>query len=122
MRHHIRPMVNRRYVMSSFTVYVAAGGLFVLAMDFIAPSAGTGLRVAAWPTIDDGITHVDRTHKSDRLTPPATVVDKRHAPVQQSPRVLIGCDPVFSPFSSAARLNFSARCVADVASTWKTPV
>ena len=109
--------------MPSFTVYVAAGGLFVLAMDFIAPSAGTGLRVAAWPTIDDGITqYVDRTHKTDRLTPPATVVDKRHAPVRQSPGVLIGCDPVFSPFSSAARLNFSARCVAAVASTWKAPV
>lgn len=110
--------------MPSFTIYVTAGGLFVLAiMDFIAPSAGTGLRVAAWPSIDDGITqYVDRTHKSDRLKPPATVVDKRRAPVRQSPGVLIGCDPAFSPFSSAARLNFSARCVADVASTWKAPV
>jgi hypothetical protein len=107
--------------MPSFTAYVTAGGLFVLAMDFVAPPIGAGLLGAAWPTIDDGITqYVDRTHKSDRLTLPA--LDKRHAPVRQSPGVLVGCDPAFSPFSSAAQLNFSARCVADVSSTWKTPV
>ncbi len=109
--------------MPNFAAYVTAGGLLVMTIDFIAPAARTGLPVAARPTIDRKIAqvitqYVDRTHKGDRLTLPATVADKRHTPVRHSSKALIGCDPVFSPFSPAARLNFPRRCVVEVASAW----
>ena len=110
--------------MSSFAAYLAAGGVLLLTMDFIAPPAGIGLPVAAWPAIDAGsLQYVDRTHKGDRLTVPATVVDKRQVPATaRRPGMLIGCDPVFSPLSAAARLNFAGRCVADTRTTDRAPV
>ncbi len=92
--------------MRSSGIYLAAGILVVLAMDFIAPPAGLDLNVAAGPVLERGSTiqFVDRTHKSDRLAlPPA---------VGKPPAQLVGCDPVFSPLSAAARANISRHCLA----------
>ena len=100
--------------MPSFAAYVAAGALVLLAMDFMAPPAGIGLPLAVWPAMDAGPTqYVDRTHKGDRLTVPG-VVDQRLAPAGTPPGVPVGCDPVFSPLSAAARVNFAGRCVAGI--------
>jgi hypothetical protein len=32
---------------------------------------------------------------------------------RDKPKIPVGCDPAFSPLSSAAKSNFSARCLAD---------
>jgi hypothetical protein len=95
--------------MRGFGIYLAAGILVVLAMDFIAPPAGLDLNVAAGPVLERGSTiqFVDRTHKSDRLAPPPAV-SKPPAP----PAQLVGCDPVYSPLSAAARADISRHCVA----------
>jgi hypothetical protein len=102
--------------MRGFAVYMAAGILVVLAMDFVAPPVGLGLAqglaVAAWPAIDPGSVAqtVVRSHKSDRLSAPAAV-GKLPVP-QKGPAMLVGCDPVFSPLSASARANGPGRCLA----------
>jgi hypothetical protein len=97
--------------MRGLGVYLAAGILVVLAMDFIAPPVGVGLDVVAWPKVEQDtlVQHVDRMHKGDRLPMP-TAAGKQMAPKQK--HLLVGCDPAFSTLSVAARANFSARCVA----------
>ncbi len=97
--------------MRGFALYVVAGSLVVLAMDLIAPPVGLGLSVGAWPVVEQGsaLQSVDRTNKGDRMPGP-TMVGKQQ-PVN-SPRVLIGCEPVFSPLSASAQANYSRRCVA----------
>ena len=98
--------------MRNLAVYLLAGILVALALDFVASPVGLGLPVGAWPVAGDSATHqsVDRTTKSDRLLLP-TAVDKQQAP-RNSPAMMAGCDPVFSPLSASARANFSGRCVA----------
>jgi hypothetical protein len=92
--------------------YIWAAALVVLMMDIIAPPAGFGLAVGAWPSVDGNASPqvVDRTHKSNRLQFPAAN-DRRNTP-SGNPAVLIGCEPVFSALSSGARANFAGRCVA----------
>lgn len=92
----------------------------MLALGMIAPAAWLGLPVGARPVVERGTTiqSVDRSHKSDRLVVPVTVIGKSPTPAtennQQRPatpvRILEGCDPVFSPLSSGARANLPGRC------------
>jgi hypothetical protein len=98
--------------MRGFASYLVAGVLVVLAMDFIAPPAGLGLALGAWPAVDQNtvVQSVVRTHKGDRMSAPGTI-GKPPAP-QRSPIILVGCDPVFSPLSASARANFPGRCIA----------
>ncbi len=98
--------------MRGFATYLLAGILVVVAMDFIAPPVGLGLSVETWPTVEPGslLQSVNRSNKGDRLNVPVAI-DKSHAP-RQSPTVLVGCDPVFSPLSASARANVSRHCVA----------
>jgi hypothetical protein len=114
--------------MRGLAAYLAAGGLLVLALDFMAPPVGIGLSIAAWPTFagattqhDGAVQYVDRTHKGNRLRLPTTTVEQRPAPVRHAPGVPIGCDPVFSPLSAAAQLNFPGRCIASVAPGSRAP-
>jgi hypothetical protein len=99
--------------MRGFALYMVAGILVVLAMDFIAPPVGLGLAVGAWPAVARGtiVQSVDRTGKSDRLNLPTATVGRQQSP-RKSPTVLVGCDPVFSPLSASARANFARRCIA----------
>jgi len=92
--------------------YVVAAALVVLLMDIIAPPAGFGLAVGAWPSVDGNARPqiVDRTHKGNKLKFPAAI-DRRYAPTGK-PAMLIGCEPVFSSLSSGARANFAGRCVS----------
>jgi hypothetical protein len=98
--------------MRGFVSYIFAGIAVVLTMDFIAPPAGLGLAVMAWPAVAESATSqdVNRAHKSDRLQVPM-VNDRRMAP-PAAPEMLIGCEPVFSALSSGARASFPGRCVA----------
>jgi hypothetical protein len=98
--------------MRSFSIYMAAGILVVLAMDLIAPPVGMGFDVFAWPAVkgDAIVQHVDRTNKSDRLFVP-TAASRQLLPPRQPP-LLIGCDPAFSPLSGGARTNIPARCIS----------
>ena len=95
-----------------FASYVVAGILVVLAMDFLAPPIGLSLPVGAWPEVAQNslIISVNRTNKGDRLMVPKTI-GKQQAP-RKSPTILVGCDPVFSPLSASARVNFPGRCIA----------
>jgi hypothetical protein len=89
------------------------GGIFVVfAMDFVAPPAGLGMSVA-WPSAaEQSRAVVDRSHKGDRLLP-ASVSGEPSAVNHQPPRrMMVGCDPVFSPLTASARLNYARRCVA----------
>ncbi len=99
--------------MRGFAAYLVAGVLVVLAMDFVAPPVGLGLALGAWPAVDPSAVAntVDRSHKSDRLSVPATVGNRLPA-AKKAPAMLAGCDPVFSPLSASARANFAGRCVA----------
>jgi len=97
--------------MRGIALYIFAGILVVLAMDFIAPPAGLGLAIASWPTVNQSSVGqtVNRTGKSDRMDVPATMT-KRRTPAK-SQRMLAGCDPVFSPLSVSAEANFTGRCI-----------
>lgn len=97
--------------MRSVISYIAVAALVVLALDVIAPPAGFGLAVGAWPSVDGNWMPqiVDRTHKGDKLQFPAAN-DRRNKP-SGNPAMLIGCEPVFSSLSSGARANFAGRCV-----------
>lgn len=96
--------------MSRLISYLLAGCLVVLAMDFVAPPAGIGLSLAAWPAFNQDQTQVvNRAGKGDRL--PVAVATKQQPPMQPS-HLLEGCEPVFSPLSAAAMLNYPGRCVA----------
>jgi len=90
----------------SIAAYLVTGIFVVLAMDFVAPPVGLGLAAGVWPRADDGATvqSVDRAHKGDRLFVPSISVGKQLAP-RQSPEVLVGCEPVFSPLSASAKTN-----------------
>jgi hypothetical protein len=101
--------------MRGLSIYLMAGALLVVALDFIAPPVGPGLDVATSPAVDRdaSLQFVDRTHKSDRLHAPS-VIGRRQVP-RKPVRVMIGCEPVFSPLSAAMRTNFPARCIAELA-------
>jgi hypothetical protein len=98
--------------MRGFASYILAGILVVVAMDFTAAPVGLGLPVAAWPAIGQGpvAQTVIRTHKADRLSVPISIGKLPAAP--KAPTMLVGCDPVFSPLSASARVNFPGRCMA----------
>ncbi|MGH6683790.1 MAG: hypothetical protein ACRECA_07680 [Pseudolabrys sp.] len=83
----------------------------MLAMDFIAPPVGVGMSLAAWPAFHQDQTQVvNRAGKSDRL--PVAVASKQQPRIVPSRHLLEGCEPVFSPLSAAAKLNYPGRCVA----------
>jgi hypothetical protein len=92
--------------------YLTVGALGALAMQLVATSAGFGLEIGARPVADPGmpLQIVDRSHKGDRLRVPALA--RRPELSNKSSPVLVGCDPVFSPLSAAARANVPGRCVA----------
>lgn len=98
--------------MRGFMSYLLAGIMVVLALDMVAPPAGFGLAVGAWPVAkgNAAVQFVDRTHKGDRLQVP-TASDRRLMP-PGAPATLIGCETVFSSLSAGARLNFAGRCLA----------
>lgn len=95
--------------MSGFATCILAGIVTVLALDLIAPPVGLGLAVASLPAIENQSTAqtVVRSNKSDRLP---VMTNKNNS--QKSPRLLVGCDPVFSPLSASAHANYPARCAA----------
>jgi hypothetical protein len=96
--------------MRGIALYLLAGILVVLAMDFAAPPVGLGLVVYAWPAERAATTQfIDRTHKGDRLSP--ALVGKQRTPAKP-PAVMIGCEPLFSPLSASARTNNPDRCFA----------
>jgi hypothetical protein len=101
--------------MRGIVTYLMAGILVVLALEFVAPPVGLGLVVGATPVTERGMTtqFVDRTHKGDRLSQPAAVYKQ---PVPSAPpKIMIGCDPTFSPLSASARASDSGRCIAELA-------
>jgi hypothetical protein len=92
--------------------YILAGALVLLLLDVIAPPAGFGLGLAAWPSVDqNGLSSqiVDRTRKSDRLQVPKA--SGRQITPKAAP-VLVGCEPVFSALSKDKQANFPGRCLA----------
>ena len=101
--------------MRGIASYLLAGILVLLATNLIALPVSLGLWVDAGPALERGATtqFVDRTHKSDRLSPP-TAVGKQHTP-QKPPAAMIGCDPPFSLLSASARATNLGRCVAEIA-------
>lgn len=86
-----------------------AGGLALIASALFAPQDGS---VGAGPTLR--IQSVDRTNKGDRLIVPVTSIGKQtpRKPAIEIPKMLVGCDPVFSPLAVQARANFPGRCAA----------
>lgn len=103
--------------MPSLTTYLAAGAFVVLAMDAVAPPVGIGLPALAWPSVRDDAPAqqtVNRAGKGDRL--PSPLARKSPQPAPPSARILIGCEPVFSPLLAAARSNHPGRCVATITS------
>jgi hypothetical protein len=106
--------------MRGLVSYLLGGILVVFTMDFVAPPAEFG--ITAWPSAAaqsafprQAITAdvVDRSHKGDRLPAPASVSGTPlSATLRPARRMIVGCDPVFSPLSVSARLNYPGWCVA----------
>ncbi|MGH6665031.1 MAG: hypothetical protein ACREB2_09025, partial [Pseudolabrys sp.] len=98
--------------------YRLAGILTALAIGCVislALGVMVGLAVGARPVTERGVTtqFVDRTHKGDRLSLP-TDIGARHVP--SAPRkVMVGCEPAFSPLLAAARATGEGRCIAALA-------
>lgn len=96
--------------MRALATSLLAGGLALIASALFAPQdgsvgAGPGLRIQS----------VDRTNKGDRLIVPVTSIGKQQTPRKPAieiPKMLVGCDPVFSPLAAQARANFPGRCAA----------
>src|SRR5262249_46466074 len=99
--------------MRGLASFLLAGILVVMAIDLIAPPTGLGFAHNRWPTPQPYNTwqSVDRTLKSDRLQLP-TIVKKQETPKKTPARIMVGCDPVFSPLSASASANFAGRCAA----------
>lgn len=96
--------------MRGFISYVLAGLLVVLAMDFVASPAGLGASLASTVAGQNStIQSVDRTNKGDRIQASSKIGKQQQAPPR---RVLVGCDPVFSPLSASAQANRPGRCLA----------
>ena len=100
--------------MRGFASYLLASILVVRAMDFVAPPAYFGWAVRATPVAESSATtqFVDRTHKGDRLSLPASVGEQQ-TPEPPSP-IMIGCDPPFSRILASAHANVSGRCIAEL--------
>jgi hypothetical protein len=99
--------------MRGFASYLVAGILVVMALDVIARPAGLSIAINGWPTPQPNSTwqSVDRTLKGNRLILPTAV--KQQPPPKKAPaRIMVGCDPVFSPLSASTSANFAGRCVA----------
>jgi hypothetical protein len=102
--------------MRGLVSYLLGGIFVVVAMDFVAPPAGLGIS-ATWPsaeqsTVEQSTVIVDRSHKGDRLVPASVSGAPSAVTHSAPPQIMVGCDPVFSPLSVSARLNYSRRCVA----------
>ena len=96
----------------SYLAYLAAGLLAISAVELLAPSGGPGLSVSARSVVPTGATlqYVDRSRKGDRLDRAVTTIDKQRM-LNKPAKIMIGCDPAFSPLSAAAvRRNFPGRC------------
>ena len=130
--------------MTSLSSYLTGGIVFVLALDFLAPPGGTGLKFDIWPTVisptpvsqqhaDKG-QMVDRRQKSDRLpisihvrknvpdvTPTATIEERPIPQLSPMPAyaVPVGCDPAFSPLMVAKGGNFPSRCMTSIGESRK---
>ncbi len=100
--------------MRAFVSYFLAGTLVLMASALLAPQEALVQSRGASQDLMQ-MQSVDRTNKGDRLIAPATSVGKRQMPQKPSterPKMLAGCDPVFSPLVASAQANFSGRCVA----------
>lgn len=95
--------------MRGFISYLLAGTVVVLAMDFVVAPNGLSPSLAApvEQSLPDQL--VNRSNKGDRM-PVASQVRKDQP--QKPRRVMVGCDPVFSPLSASAQANFAGRCLA----------
>lgn len=95
--------------------YLLAANLLLVASALLAPQEGFVFSLGAGSR-DVEVQSVDRSNKGDRLVVPVTtVVKQQQAPGQPSverPKMIVGCDPVFSPLAVSAKLNYPGRCVA----------
>jgi hypothetical protein len=97
----------------------AIGGLAVAAVMIGALPAAQGIDAA---TKQRPIVQVNRTAKGDRIGTPETIAMKR-APAGTAretlpttdpasrPRIMDGCDPMFSPVTVPSMAHISGRCV-----------
>jgi hypothetical protein len=97
--------------------YVIAGFLVGMALNFVAPLGFSPVAATQSAINDVTLQSVDRSHKADRAaimtvgkSQPETVGKSQSE--QQSPKMLTGCDPAFSPLSVSARANFARICAA----------
>lgn len=100
--------------MRAFVSYFLAGALVLMASALLAPEEALVQSRGASQNLTQ-MQSVDRTNKGDRLIVPATSVGKRQTPqmpARETPKMLAGCDPVFSPLVASAQANFPGRCVA----------
>ena len=130
--------------MRTRSTYLILGFAVWLAIDYLAPQSATTPATlgqiarpassAASPGASAPLHVVDRTLKGDRLLVNASQHAAREAVRSQSapatravpinhprePKILIGCDPAFSPLSVPAGLNFAGRCLVENAPARKS--
>jgi hypothetical protein len=96
------------------------GGLAVVAAMVAALPAAQGIGAA---TKEAPILQVNRSAKGDRLVEPRTIAVKK-APTETAretvknpdpggkPRIMDGCDPMFSPVTMPSMAHLAGRCVS----------
>jgi hypothetical protein len=101
--------------MRGLGIYLVAGAVLALMLDYIAPLVGLGYDVGARPVTgrSAAVQIVDRRHKGDRLHIPA-VIGPRQGP-RRPAKIMIGCDPAVSPLTAPPQIKFPARCIAELA-------
>jgi hypothetical protein len=108
--------IGGKATMRGFLGYFLIGGFAALAMG-LATVAGLGLAVGARPVAahDQLIQSVDRTHKADRLDIRGTADSRAIERVRKRPtKLLVGCEPPFSPLAVSAQENNAGRCIAEL--------
>ena len=107
--------------MHSLASYFIGGLAVLLAADYLTPPSRTMLDTRASApanTVAGSIapapptTIVDRTNKGDRLIVNNNAVRSPRSTPARVPKVMVGCDPAFSPLAVSARLNYPSRCLA----------
>jgi hypothetical protein len=102
--------------MHGFGTNFLAGLFLGAAVAVLAPLAATDLAagVARTDAVQTKfeVQTVNRASKTDRLHNPQRATRGDDESKSKPVKILVGCDPAFSPLSKGASMNFASRCVA----------
>jgi len=111
-------MANNQTKKSSYFI----GGLAIAAVLVGALPAAQSIAAGIVATSKEPVVQVNRSAKGDRLVEPRSIVVKKsptetaretikNPPTGEKPRIMDGCDPMFSPVTTPALAHVAGRCI-----------